>query len=162
MTVEEKIKYIQKHIENVQRNCKEIGMILVGLGQTKLGLIVISNGQIHDNSKFRGFEFAHLFPNDPLLYEAVKQHQSRNPHHPEYWANGIHDMPEEYIIEMVCDWSARGSEFGTDVYDWIKDEATKKYNFKIDDEIGKKITHYLGLLLSRPFSSEQKKLVNNN
>lgn len=36
--------------------------------------------------------------------DAVKLHQSRNSHHPEYWANGVKDMSFSDLVEMLCDW----------------------------------------------------------
>lgn len=152
--IEETIKRVEKifrHTRIVQDNCYFLGIKLIKLGFIDLGVKLISNGQIHDNSKFKGIEFDHLFEGDSILHIAVHHHASTNPHHPEYF-NTIHDVPEVFICEMICDWSARSSEFGTDVRQWIADRATKKYNFKMEDEIGKKIIYYLDLLLEKPFS----------
>lgn len=153
-----KIQMILNHIENVQRNCNKIGIRLIELGNTALGIKIIANGQIHDNSKFRGVELEHLFEGDPLLIDAVKHHNSTNPHHPEYWAGSIHNMPEEFIVEFVADTAARSSEFGTDIRAWLNEVATKKYDFKMEDTVGKKITYYLQVLLSRPFKQIETKL----
>lgn len=52
---------------------------------------------------------------------------------------------------MVCDCAARSSEQGTNIREWLKLEATAKYIFKMDDEVGQKITYFLDLLLEKPF-----------
>lgn len=146
----EKIEVVLNHIQNVQRNCYKLGLKLIKNGQFKLGRNLIANGQIHDNSKFKGIEFDELFYGSPILQDVVKHHSSTNPHHPEYWPS-IHDMPEVYVAEMVCDCTARSGEFGSDVRVWFTNVATDKYGFKMEDPIGLKITYYLDMLLEKPF-----------
>lgn len=151
METTEKIELVLNHIQNVQRNCYKLGLKLLKDGQIELGRQLIANGQIHDNSKFKGVEFDHLFYGDPILKDAIKHHRAINPHHPEYWHNGIKGIPEIYLVEMVCDMTARSQEFGTDIRIWLKEEATKRYKFEMDDEVGKKITYYLNMLLDKTF-----------
>lgn len=146
----DKIEAVLTHIQNVQRNCYKVGLKLIKNGQFELGRNLIANGQIHDNSKFKGIEFDELFFGSPILMEVVKHHSSTNPHHPEFWGS-IQAMPEIYIAEMVCDCTARGTEFGTDVRQWFKQQATEKYSFDMDDEVGKKITFFLDMLLEKQF-----------
>ncbi len=146
----EKIEHVLRHIENVQRNCYKLGFKLIKMGDVELGRKLIKNGQIHDNSKFGGIEFEHLFHDDPILPDVIKHHQSINPHHPEYFSD-IKNMPLEYLLEMICDCASRSSEFGTDIRKWFAESATKKYNFSMDDEVGQKITKYLNLLYENPF-----------
>lgn len=148
--IEQKIELVFNHIQNVQRSTYKLGLNLIKNGEVELGRILISNGQIHDNSKFKGIEFEHLYSGDPLLPEVVKHHQSINPHHPEYWGS-IHDMPRVYVAEMVCDWYARSCEFGTGLRDWIKNSAMKKYNFTESDQIYVTIEEMLSLLLEPKF-----------
>ncbi len=138
----EKIEIVLNHIQNVQRNCYKLGLKIMKNGNFELGRNLIANGQIHDNSKFKGIEFDELFFGSLILKDVVKHHSSTNPHHPEYWGT-IHKMPEVYLAEMVCDIAARSSEFGSDVRAWIKDTATKKYEFNMED--------FLDLLLEKPF-----------
>lgn len=157
----EKIELVLSHIQNVQNNCYKLGMKLIKRGEVEMGRILIAHGQVHDNSKFQGVEFDHLFTGDSILSDAIKHHNTTNPHHPEYWGS-IQKTPEVYLIEMVCDCAARSSEFGTDIRVWFRDVATKKYNFSMDDETGKKITYYLDLLLSSPFNGTVKETFNNN
>lgn len=151
MTTEEKIKVILSHIENVQRNTNKLGLKLIAKGEIKLGQTLIANGLIHDNSKLRGIEFEHLFFDSVLLVDAIKHHQQTNPHHPEYWPNGIHDMPDVYLAEMACDILARSQEFGQDIKLWIREEATKKYVFRLDDICGIKLLYYINLILDKNF-----------
>lgn len=150
MDVYEKIELVLSHIQNVQRNCQKLGVRLMKHGETELGVHLIANGLIHDNSKFKGIEFEHLFHGDPLLSEVVKHHQSVNPHHPEYWG-GIHKMPDLYLAELVCDCCARSSEFGTNARDWFFTVAAEKYKFKPDDVVGKKIEFFIDKLLDKNF-----------
>lgn len=147
----QKIENVFNHIKNVQRNCYCLGIRLMKRGDIELGRNLISNGQIHDNSKFKGIEFDHLVYSDPLLPEVVKHHQSVNPHHPEYWG-GIKNMPEVYVAEMVCDWYARASEFGTGIRDWIDNTALNRFGFTKDDAVYQTIQEMLNLLLKQPFS----------
>lgn len=150
----EKIEKVLEHIQGVQRNCYKLGLKLIKMGETELGRNLIANEQIHDNSKLKGIEFKELFFGSPILKEVVEHHSSTNPHHAEYWG-GIHKMPDVYIAEMVCDCTRRSAEFGTDIRDWFDNDATKKYNFSMNDEVGRKITYYLDLLLDKPFKKEK-------
>ncbi len=120
-------------------------------GDIELGRNLIANGQIHDNSKFKGIEFDHLFYSDPLLPEVVKHHQSVNPHHPEYWGS-IHNMPKVYVAEMVCDWYARSTEFGTGIREWIDTKGLEKFSFSKEDVVYTIIQEMLSLLLDTSFS----------
>lgn len=150
MEKHEKIEKVLEHIKHVQENCYKLGFKLIKSGQFELGRNLIANGQIHDNSKFRGIEFDELFYGSPILINVIKHHSSTNPHHPEYWGE-IQKMPELYIAEMVCDCTARASEFGSDVRQWFINDATSKYKFKMEDEIGLKIIYFLDILLDKPF-----------
>lgn len=151
----EKIEKVLGHIQNVQRNCYKLGLKLIKMGEVELGRNLIANGQIHDNSKFKGIEFDELFQGSPILSDVIKHHSSTNPHHPEYHG-GIKNMPDVYIAEMVCDCLARSSEFGTDIRDFFRKEATKKYGFKMNDRVGKRITYFLDTLLDKPFNKSKK------
>lgn len=146
----DKIEQVLEHIKHVQENCYALGKKLIKGGQVELGRMLIANGQIHDNSKFGGIEFDHLFTGDPLLRDVVKHHNTTNMHHPEHWGS-IHDMAPVYIAEMVCDCAARSAEMGTDIRDWFMEEATKKYGFEMSDRVGTMITKFLDILLLQQF-----------
>jgi hypothetical protein len=53
---------------------------------------------------------------------------------------------------MAADWKARSEEFGTDLRNWIDEQATKRFGFSKDDEIYKEIMKYVDLLCQKPFS----------
>ena len=147
----DKIELVFNHIQNVQRYCYKLGIKLIKKGEIELGRNLIANGQIHDNSKYKGIEFDHLFYSDPLLPVGVKHHQSINPHHPEYWG-GIKNMPKVYIAEMVCDWYARSTEFGSGIREWIDSKALERFNFSKEDVVYKTIQEMLSMLLEPSFS----------
>ncbi len=146
----DKLESVLEHIQNVQKNCYRLGFKLIKRGEIELGRILITNGQIHDNSKFKGIEFDHLFSGSPILKDVIKHHSSTNPHHPEYWGS-IHKMPDVYLAEMVCDVAARSAEFGTDLRKWITDVATEKYGFKMEDSVGVTIMGFVNELLTPAF-----------
>lgn len=146
----QKIEAILEHIQNVQRNCYKLGLKLIKKGEVEFGRQLIANGQIHDNSKFTGVEFKHLFYGDALLKDIVEHHSSTNQHHPEYW-HKIQQMPDIYLAELVCDCASRSAEFGTDIRKWMTEVATKKYGFDINDRVGTTIMKYLDELLSPAF-----------
>jgi hypothetical protein len=81
------------------------------------------------------------------------EHVQTNPHHPEYWSGGIDTMPRLYKAEMVCDWHARSSEFGTDLREWAKGKAVRKYKMNHSGRTYKEIKELLDLLLERKFTS---------
>lgn len=146
----DKMEAVLEHIQNVQRNCYKLGFKLIKMGQVELGRNLIANGQIHDNSKFKGIEFEELFYGSLILKDVIRHHSSTNMHHPEHWGK-IQAMPDVYLIEMICDCKSRSEEFGSDIRSWFIKEAAEKYQFSMDDEVGKKITYYLNLLLAPPF-----------
>lgn len=155
-TTLKKIDALFRHIEGVQSNCRILGERLIELGRTDLGVQLIRNALIHDQSKFSGIEWDNLSnevetaESKLLLQEAISHHNRTNPHHPEFWG-GIKNMPPVYIAEMVCDWKARSSEFGTSLQEWIDESATVRFAFTKRDKIYKDIKAFLSLLLEKPF-----------
>jgi len=155
----EKIRFLARHIRNVEDNCLLLGEKLIGSGQIDLGKQLISNGMVHDSSKFYGIEFENLSTSEICTEEkakiklklAIHHHNTTNEHHPEFWSQGIASMPDVFLCEMICDWKSRSQEFGTDLRVWIDESATKKWNFTKDGEIYKKIMGYVDLLCDKPF-----------
>ena len=147
---EKKISEIINHIHNVQRNTYKLGILLIKKGDIEIGKNLIANGLIHDNSKLKGIEFEYLYfgSGHAILADVLRHHQITNCHHCEYWGC-IRNMPDLYLAEMICDWNSRSEEFKTDVREWIFTKATYKYNFSMEEEIGKKILYYLNLLLEK-------------
>jgi hypothetical protein len=155
---------ILRHISNVRESCELLGqrMIEQGLGKEEFqddienGRRLIANGQIHDNSKFSGVEWLYLHEDvkekdEANFNAALYQHNHTNPHHPEYWAGGIDSMPRIYVAEMVCDWHARSSEFGSDLRDWVIKKATKKYHMNHSGRTYRQIKELLDMLLEKRF-----------
>jgi hypothetical protein len=86
-----------------------------------------------------------------LFKAATYNHVHLNSHHPEFWSGGIQEMSEVALAELVADWSARSSEFGTDLKEFIKDKATDKYSMTTHSRVYKDIMRYVNLLLDKPF-----------
>lgn len=152
------IKYLEdvlRHIELVQQNCLVLAKKLIEDGKSLLGRALIQNSLRHDASKLIGMEWKYmkLFhekaklnkTEQTSLAQAVEHHSFTNEHHPEHWGT-IHNMPELYLIEMVCDWLSRANEFGTDLRQWIDEEATKRFNFKKTDPVYNIILKYVDML----------------
>lgn len=154
------LEHLLRHMENVRENCIVVGKHLIENGEVALGRSVIRNGICHDVSKLDGVEW------DIRLFECKKQnkeqkhdleraighHISTNEHHPEFW-NGIQNMPEVHVIEMVCDWKARSTEFGTDLRNWIEETAKEKYGFHTCDKVYSMIFKYVEILCAPAFKS---------
>jgi len=149
----DKLEALMSHIGNVQEACFKLGKKLILAGETIFGRRLIQNSQVHDLSKFFGTEWDYLTTSDcdrDKLSLAVHQHNSTNPHHPEYWPS-IKAMDRLYIAEMVCDWKSRSSEKGTDLRQWIDTVATERFGFTKEDEVYAEIMHFVDLLLEPLF-----------
>jgi len=161
MTLEEEIHKkrldsLRRHVGNVIRFAGILGERLIEKGEDKVGRKLIANSYQHDHSKFGGIEWLHLHAdgkeaNSDLFQAAVLQHVNTNKHHPEYWGD-IHNMPRIFLAELVCDWAARSSEFGNDLREWIKDKATKKFDFKVQSKVYKEIKDLVDVLLDPSFA----------
>lgn len=146
-----RVEELTRHIHHVQQDCLLLGQKLHEKKEYELSRKLIANGQVHDNSKFFGIEWEFLFSDVPEeIAIAVKQHNQTNLHHPEAWGK-IQDMPPLYIAEMVCDWRARSSEFGSSLMEWVEKEARKRYKFTKRDRCYEDITGFVNLLLSKEF-----------
>lgn len=148
----EHLQRVLRHISHVRDFCELLGMRLIERGDHFLGVEVVKRGLVHDNTKLYGVEFEFLRPDKmkshPDLFNmALKNHWSNWDHHPEHFGeNGITQLSDAALCEMVCDWAARSSELGTDIREWVANEATKKYGFTMKQKIGRSITTYLNLL----------------
>ena len=153
------LRTLIRHIDNVRQSCLLLGERIIESGNERIGIDLISNGQIHDSSKFRGSEWLYLRPelldsdNKHLFESSRKQHVMTNPHHPEYWGS-IHNMPSVYVAEMVCDWAARSHEQGNDLRDWIREKATKTFDMTVQSKTYKEIKHFVDILLDTPFKKK--------
>lgn len=155
LTVEQHLDNLTRHIEYVREACLLLGKRLIAEGRSKFGIILINHGYLHDVSKFTGIEWKYLHAGKDVPKEelelAIEQHTHTNPHHPEYWDNGIDSMPEIYVAEMVCDWYARAQEFGTGLREWIEKVAIDKFKINKDGQQYKWICAFVDLLLEDHF-----------
>lgn len=149
-----KVDSLYRHIEEVQRNCRLLGERLIEQGSEELGVHLIRNALVHDQSKFSGIEWDYLLADEDVaninLALAIKHHNRTNLHHPEAWL-GIKNMPSVFVAEMVCDWKARSSEFGSSLKDWIDNGASIRFQYTKRDKVYKEIMTYTKLLLDEPF-----------
>ena len=140
---------ITRHRHKVLRYCFRCGLYKQGLA--------------HDLSKYGAEEYSAY---DNYFYgkktEDVKRafdyawlhHIHNNPHHWQYWVlindeDGTKalEMPEEYALEMVCDWWAFSHKSGNlkEIFDWYKShkknmilhEKTRKFVEDLLDKIKK-------------------------
>ena len=130
LTPQEHLENLVRHIELVREACLLLGRRLMAQGRMEFGRLLIARGFEHDVSKFYGIEWDYLHAGRDVPREdlelAIKQHTRSNDHHPEYWG-GVDKMPEIALAEMVCDWYARGQEFGTGLRHWIQDVAIERF-----------------------------------
>lgn len=63
------------------------------------GFILLDKGRGHQKEEYGSTAYE-----DGIKLEAVKKHQLRNRHHPEFWPNGLADMNFIDVVEMLCDW----------------------------------------------------------
>ena len=156
MTPEEHLENLVRHIGLVRDACLLMGRRLIAQGRQDFGRQLVARGLVHDASKFEGIEWEYLHNIDGVparcLEMAIAQHHRGNDHHPEFWG-GLDKMPEICVAEMVCDWYARSQEFGTNLRDWIKTNAARRYNIDLQSEQCRWINGFVEILLAKPFDS---------
>lgn len=152
MDIINNLTLILNHRHLVETNTRKVGIKLIENKLINLGVRLIHAGSIHDASKLVGIEYdAFVLGNSKVKEEAIYHHQHLNLHHPEAWPDGICSMDRLYLYELSCDWTARASEFGTSVMDWIETKAMDRYKFTKKSEAYKEISKCLNLLLEKPF-----------
>jgi len=104
---------------------------------------------VHDNSKFSIEEYEIYEETFPELNKygfgteqfkaavkklgpALQHHLEVNPHHPEFYPNGINGMSLLDVIEMSCDWLAASSRSKTGIDEGLN---INKERFGIDDQL---------------------------
>lgn len=156
---EEHLENLTRHIELVRDACSLLGKRLIKQGRVEFGIQLIARGHAHDVSKFYGIEYDYLHrgPDTPSeeLDLAIQQHQRTNSHHPEFHG-GVEHMPEIDIAEMVCDWYARGQEFGTNLREWISDTAVERYHIDLEGRQYQWVNEFVDMLLQNSFSTDAK------
>jgi len=170
-------EYINEHIKNVEfcyfeyvKCFKEIFPSVYAYDVKHTSLI--NNIRYHDLSKYSEYEFeAYANKFYPILgieedKEKIKSkfnyawlhHVHSNPHHPMYWVLVeenkeivILDMPDIYIIEMLCDWMAMSKHFNSSTFEYWNAKGNKlplsfDTRFKIDKFMQYMNTHYKDIL----------------
>jgi hypothetical protein len=100
-----------KHIQVVQ---KELHKAIVDLQRRALyhdqSKLVSPEVEIFDeytpklaNSTYGSEEYKQFLEE---MKPALEHHYSENPHHPEFWSDGIKSMSLLDLLEMLCDWIA--------------------------------------------------------
>lgn len=119
----EYLDYINIHIANVKKVWDRVRIFLVEAQMTPEIIDEVDrNIPFHDVSKFLSSEFEgyrqFFYPTSEeirsvdVFNRAWNHHCKHNQHHWEYWIipekerNLILDMPQEMILEMLCDWTA--------------------------------------------------------
>lgn len=152
----DKLDSLMRHLKNVREAALKIGKSLIRNGESEFGRMLIANSFIHDQSKFYGIEWENIADGHCEDKEhrsiAIHQHQITNPHHPEYWPDGIEGMPEIYLAEMICDTYARSTEMGTDLREWWIHNGIPRYGISKNGKTWKILKKYLDILLDKPFS----------
>lgn len=117
----EYFKYIVKHKYYVFKECIKEGRKW-GL-KTNIGRSMFIHAFTHDISKFSPKEFkqyAEYFygdrNNEIEFKKAWGHHYSHNKHHWEFW-RGV-DIPDKYILQMICDWKAMSKGKYIDCLKW--------------------------------------------
>lgn len=166
-------EYIKQHKENVvsafKWMCKNIPEIF--LDQNDMNQIEYQVVHGHDYSKYSEEEYDaydnYFYGN--RSYEVVREfniawlhHIHNNPHHWQYWIlhndnpdEGmiILDMPDSYIIEMICDWWsfswAKGDLY--EIFNWYNE---RKSYIKLSDDTREKVE---GILKTMKDELDEKK-----
>ena len=158
-----KLDNLRRHISKVQDAAQILADRLIEQGEIYFARKLLANSMIHDLSKFCGIEWDYLVKDDShveiegeKLAMAIYQHVHSNDHHPECW-DGIDNMSEIAIAEMICDWYARSSESASNLRQWIKSVAIGKYNIKPQGKTYKRIKKFVDLLLDVPLKTIKPK-----
>lgn len=152
--LEQDVLKVLKHISHVQEAAQTMAFALIKDGKITEALLLLNQAMAHDAEKFKFDIFFDITQvvDKPRLKAAVLKHAQSCKHHPEYWKS-IYDMDEVSLMEMVCDWKARSSEFGTSLEDWTLKVAPIKYNYTLDSPIHRKIMYYMNLILDKKFET---------
>lgn len=122
----------------------------VGLFMNRMIKIMLDRSANHDRSKLHDPELGTFTEYTPKLKTAeynspeykqflvdmkpaLDHHYANNPHHPEYYPNGVAGMNLIDLMEMLCDWKAAGlrSKNG----DLRKSIEANAERFKLDPQL---------------------------
>lgn len=74
------------------------------------------------------------------MEEGIARHYAGNPHHPEYYKNGIAGMSLFDILEMVCDWKAASERHANG--DFGESLVINRSRFKIEPQVFSAIVNF--------------------
>lgn len=161
--IKEYTEYLVSHIDNVK---KAFNWILEHDKENKINkgdlALLKSNIEKHDLSKWSAEEFepyALYFYKDKAKYskdfaKAWEHHWKNNPHHWNYHilfdnsesgVTAVLPMPQENIIEMICDWWAFSFKKGNlyEIFSWYENEKAKQ---QMHPNTRKEVESILGVL----------------
>ncbi|MDR2700203.1 MAG: DUF5662 family protein [Nitrososphaerota archaeon] len=117
------LKKAHKHFQVITKHRIEVGKVCFRAG-------LYWQGITHDLSKYLPTEFissARYYPGTSSPIDAEKKnkgyslawlhHRGRNPHHWEYWIEGLNNggvplkMPLKYLVELACDFIGAGKVY---------------------------------------------------
>ena len=160
-------KHFLNYLRNHQRRVIQNANLLYRLGYITIGLRSKIAAE-HDVSKTQEPEYFPYVKRKCLekmdganyremgddVKDAIVHHVTTNDHHPEYWSDDyagfdsnkpchITDMPEECVVEMVCDWVAMGQELGNTARQWYDSVKDRRWIF--DDVTTERIEYWLSV-----------------
>ena len=153
-------EYLETHISNVKKEYEIFKEHLLTESDLTVEELEMLDEQIsnHDASKYEDDEFYpylnHFYPtagvedNEEKYDMAWNHHQKSNPHHWQYWIlqkdsgeQKILNMPENYVIEMLCDWSSfKYKNPKSTAYKWYNDNKDK---MMLSDNTRKLVEKYI-------------------
>ena len=149
---------IMLHKAHVFENAEKLAQWHIVNGRPEVARMLIVNAYTHDLDKFGGIQWQYMRKGahkTKAMELAVEEHNTTNKHHPNAWGK-IQNMDDLYLMELVCDCIARSQEIGTSIRSWFDNEATKRYGFKIGDEIHTKIMAWVDIILDAPLDQRKK------
>lgn len=128
----------------------------------------------HDKSKYDSNEYEaydKYFYGKNKSYEVVRafnkawlMHIHKNPHHWQHWilindnpneGEIILDMPDNYIIEMICDWWSFSWRTG-DLHEIFKWYSERKNYIKLSDSTREKVENILDSIEEKLYEQEKR------
>lgn len=134
-------EYLKSHLENVVKSCKWLigNLPEIFLNENNISEVLYQCEFKHDRSKYNANEYEaydKYFYGGNKSFEVVQNfnyawliHIHNNPHHWQHWVllndnpeegEIILDMPDNYIIEMICDWWSFSWKQGNlhEIFNW--------------------------------------------
>ena len=161
-------EYLEKHKANVKKAFKWFQENFPELLDNKYDDLEWQICFGHDESKMKKDEYdaydAYFYGGNrsyQVVYDfrkAFNTHIHRNPHHWQYWVlihddpderETILDMPDNYIIEMICDWWA---------FSWAKEDLTEIFKWYDEHKDYIKLSDNTRFIVERILNMIKRKL----